>query len=168
MSYIDIALALIILFGAFRGYREGFLMEVISFLAIILGILGAFKLLGSAMIMLGYNFHINKSVLPYVAFAVVFIIIVVLVYLLGRMIKESIDKSFLGRVDQAAGAFIGMVKVTFLASVLFWIIDSLSIHFPEQWTEDSWLYPFTARVAPKVTTWIGELIPAVSDIFNRM
>jgi len=46
LKWIDIILVIIILFGAVGGYREGFVMTVVSLVAVILGILGGFLLLG--------------------------------------------------------------------------------------------------------------------------
>src|SRR4051812_31565077 len=103
MSGIDIVLVIFLLFGIYSGYKEGFLLELFSLLGIFLGILGGFKLMGWAMVLLSDKFNIDKKVLPYLAFAVVFIGIVIGVSLLGKMLKLSIDKSFLGKADQAAG-----------------------------------------------------------------
>jgi membrane protein required for colicin V production len=165
LSGVDIILIIIILLGAYSGYKEGFLMELFSLLAIILGVLGGFKLMGQAMILLTHKFNIDKVVLPYIAFAVVFIIIVIVVTLLGRIIKASIDKNFLGRVDQAMGALLGMLKVTFVLSVAIWIMNSLRVHTLEHWAEDSRLYPKVAAFAPMVTNVVGKFIPIFKDIF---
>ncbi len=165
MSGIDITLIIIILIGAYTGYREGFIMELVSFTAIVLGILGGFKLMGKAMLLLAAKFNIDKTVLPYIAFGFVFISIVIGVSLLGRLVKASIDKNFLGRVDQAAGAFLGLLKMTFMASVMIWIVSSLKFNKVESWTEKSWVYPKVAVFAPLVTKWIGKIIPVFKDIF---
>lgn len=165
MSGIDIALIMIFLLGAYGGYREGFLMELFSFLAIVLGVLGGFKLMGQAMILLNNKFNVDKVVLPYIAFGVVFIIIVIVVTLLGRLLKASIDKNFLGRVDQAAGALLGMLKVTFLVSVAIWIMNSLRVDTLDRWTEGSRLYPKVASFAPMVTNVISKFVPVFKDIF---
>jgi membrane protein required for colicin V production len=165
LSGIDITLIIIILLGAYGGYREGFLMELFSFLAIVLGVLGGFKLMGQAMILLTNKFNVDKVVLPYIAFGVVFIIIVIVVTLLGRLIKASIDKNFLGRVDQAAGALLGMLKVTFLVSVAIWIMNSLRVDTFDRWAEGSRLYPKVASFAPMVTNVIGKFVPVFKDIF---
>lgn len=165
MSYIDIALIVFMIFGAYSGYKEGFLMELISLLAILLGILGGFKLMGSAMLVLDQKFNIDEAVLPYIAFAVVFILVVVLVTLLGRSIKASMDKSFLGRVDQSAGAFLGFFKTAFMLSVVLWILHSLQVIFPDKWTAGAWLYPKVSTLAPSITDWISEYIPAFEDVF---
>jgi membrane protein required for colicin V production len=165
LSAFDIVVVIIAVIGAVKGYREGFLMELFSLLGIVLGILGAFKLMGLMLVFLTNKFDIDKKVLPYVAFAIVFILIVVAVTLVGRMLKASIDKTFLGRVDQGAGAALGLVKTVFLISVALWIVSSLNVDFPKNWTADSRVLPYVANFAPQVTAWIGEVIPAFNDIF---
>lgn len=165
MSWIDILLVIIILLGAYSGYKEGFLMSLISLVAILLGILGGFKLMGYAMLFLENKFNVDSAVLPYLSFAVVFVIIVVLVSLLGRSVKSSIDENFLGRMDQASGSLLGMLKAAFMASVILWIIDSLKISLKETWIEGSYLYPKVAAFAPKATHWIGKVIPVFKDVF---
>lgn len=166
MSTVDLALLVIFFIGAFGGYRQGFLMELFSFGALLLGVLGAFKLLGYAMIFLDEKFEINETILPYVAFAIVFIAIVIAVRLLGKMIKVSIDKTFLGRVDQVAGAVLGIVKAAFLMSVALWIIHALNIHLPGKWTDNSWLLPEVQSFAPVVTEWLANFFPFFEDMFT--
>ena len=166
MSTVDIALISIILIGAFSGYRGGFLMELFSFAAILLGVLGGFKLMGEAMIFLADRFDINRTILPYVAFAVVFIAILIVVRMLGKLMKVSIDKTFLGPVDQAAGAGLGLLKAAFMLSVSLWILDALDFDLPEKWTSDSWLLPKIESIAPQVTLWLGDYIPFIKDVFT--
>lgn len=165
MSGVDIALALFILLGAYHGYKSGFLIELISLLAIVVGVLAGIKLMGWAMVLLDDKFNIDEKVLPYLAFGVVFLLVVILVNLLGKLIKLSVDRSFLGSLDQAAGALLGLVRTTFMLSVVLWITDSLKLRFFSSWTEGSWLYPIVAGFAPKVSNWIGELLPVFKDVF---
>src|SRR5882672_7144766 len=141
------------LIGAFGGYRKGFLQELFSLFGIILGILAGFKLMGAAIVMLSAHYTINDNVLPYVAFGVVFLVVVVLVSLLGKLLKSSIEKTVLGNADQLAGSILGLFKTAFMASVVLWITTSLNLNIPEHWTEDSWLYPMTASFAPTITSW---------------
>ena len=167
MSIADILIILCVIGGAFAGYREGFLMELISLVAILLGVLGGFKLMGEGMIFLQEKFHADKSTLPYISFAVIFIIIVVLVNLLGKFVKHSIDKTFLGTADQAMGAALGAFKTLFMISIVLWIADSLKWTPKESWIEGSWLYPFTALLAPRTADWIGGFFPVFREIFRQ-
>jgi membrane protein required for colicin V production len=165
LSYIDIALVIIVILGTVKGYKEGFLMELFSLLGIILGILSGFKLMGIALIYLSSKFNIDEKVLPYIAFAVIFFAILLVVTLLGRSLKLYIDKSFLGRVDQAAGALLGLFKTAFLLSVAIWLLDSLHYQFPDSWSDNSKILPRIAAIAPEVAAWIGTFFPSFNDIF---
>jgi membrane protein required for colicin V production len=165
LSGIDIVLGLLILIGAYHGYKAGFLLELFSLIAIVLGVLAGFKFMGWAMVVLSDKVNINKNVLPYLAFAAIFIAVVVVVNLLGRLVKASVDKTFLGPVDEVGGAFVGLLRTTFVFSIALWIVDSLKLSFVSQWTEDSWLYPMVAGVAPKFTHWISGFFPFFKDVF---
>lgn len=165
MSVADIILIVIFLIGAIGGYREGFLMELFSLLALLLGVLGGFKLMGWAMVLLGERFDIDQKMLPYIAFAFVFVVIVIVVRLTGNLIKLSLDKSFLGRLDQAAGAVLGLIKTAFVLSVLLWLTDSMHISIPHHWTDDSLILPRVATFAPAVTEWIARIFPVFDDVF---
>ena len=167
MSTADILLVVLVLLGAWSGYREGFLMELISLIAIILGVLGGFKLMGLGMLFLEDKFNADKSTLPYLSFTVIFIIIVILVRLLGNFVKHSIDKSFLGTIDQAMGAALGAFKTLFMLSIVIWIMDSLKFSPKTAWIEGSWFYPFTALLAPRTADWIGGFIPIFKEIFRQ-
>ncbi len=166
MTKADLFLLVVFLIGAYSGYKEGFLMELFSILAIVLGVFGGFKLMGWAMIYLQEHFHADKATLPYIAFIIVFIVIVIAVTLIGRMFKHSIDKTFLGSIDRLMGACLGIFKAAFMISIIIWIADSLKFTLPEDWTAGSWLYPFTASLAPVVSSWIGGFIPFFKEIFH--
>ncbi|HEY5823227.1 MAG TPA: CvpA family protein [Cyclobacteriaceae bacterium] len=167
MSKIDIFLLVVILIGAFQGYRDGFLMGLISLLGIVLGVFLGFKLMGVGMDFLEKEFNADQTTLPYISFFLIFVIVVVLVTLLGKAIRNSIDKTFLGRVDQSMGVVLGAFKTMFMASVILWIADSLKYAPKAEWTEGSWLYPFTAKLAPDLAGWMAQFLPFFREIFPQ-
>ena len=81
--------------------------------------------------------------------------------------KHSIDKSFLGTVDQVMGGVLGAFKTLFMLSIVIWIMDSFKFIPKTAWTEGSWLYPFTALLAPRTADWIGGFIPVFKEIFRQ-
>ncbi len=166
MNIFDIILIVLLIVGAVGGYQKGFLYSLFSLLAIFLGVFGGFKLMGMVMIKLSLRYDVDSRILPYVAFGIVFIVIVILVRLLGSWLRSSLEKSILGRADQAAGAMLGAVKAMFMLSVILWITDSIGLHLPGHWREDSRLYEFTANVAPETARWVGEFVPSLSDLFD--
>jgi membrane protein required for colicin V production len=167
LSKIDILLVIIVAIGAWSGYREGFLMELFSVLALVLGLLGAFKLMGLGVEYLERNMNMDKTMLPYISFAIIFFVILGLVTWLGRRLRSSIDKSFLGKVDQWMGLALGAFKTLFVLSILLWIVDSFKVKLPDDYTAGSWLYPFTARLAPEVAAWLAGFVPFFREIFRQ-
>src|SRR5688572_4597524 len=163
---MDFVLVIVLLIGAVGGYRKGFLSELFSLLGIILGILAGFKLMGIAMVNLTRYYDIDDKILPYVAFGIVFVIVTILVGLLGKFLKSSIEKTVLGNADQLAGSVLGLLKAAFMTSVVLWIISSVQVNLPEHWMEDSWLYPPIASLAPTITSWVAEIFPVFNDLFG--
>lgn len=165
MSGIDIVLGIFLIIGAIQGYKSGFLVELFSLLAVILGILGGFKLMGYAMVMLDNKFNIDEKVLPYAAFGLVFLVIVLVVNLIGKSLKASLSRSVLGSVDQVAGAVLALIRSAFMISVMLWIADSLQFQFLNNWSEGAWLYPRVATFAPNLTSWLSQYFPILKDVF---
>lgn len=166
MSTIDILLVLLLFFGAIGGYRNGFLITISSFIGIILGTVIGLRLMGPVMLFLSTHFEWNEQILPYVAFAIVFLTVILIVNIGARIMKAILYRIFLGGVDKVAGAAVGVVKAAFLLSFVFWIFNALAIGFPERWTDHSVLYPVTARLAPAFTHWVANIFPAVADVFG--
>ncbi|MCX8489573.1 MAG: CvpA family protein [Cyclobacteriaceae bacterium] len=167
MSKIDIALGFILALGAFFGYRRGFLMELFFLVAIVLGIFLGFKLMSIGMEFLQREFNADKKFLPYISFLIVFILVLVLTLFFGRRIKNSLDNTFLGKVDAIAGALLGVVKYIFCLSVIFWLGDSLHISLPADWTKGSVLYPATANAAQKMSSYLSQFVPFFKEIFRQ-
>jgi membrane protein required for colicin V production len=166
VNMLDSILVVIIIVGAVSGYQKGFLYSLFSLLAVFLGMLGGFKLMGIVMIKLSAYFEVDQQLLPYAAFGAVFLLIVVIVKLLGSLFQASLEKTLLGRADRLAGALLGALKTIFMVSVILWILDSLSFHIPGHWTEDSGLYEFTSNFAPETTNWAGKYVPAFYGLFK--
>ena len=166
MNALDLILIVFFVIGMASGYRKGFLVSLFSLLAIFLGIIVSFKFMGAAMLTLNDHYNIDEKILPYVAFAVVFILVLIAVNLLGKLFKSSLDKTLLGSIDQLAGAVLGILKTAFMISVIFWILESMEVDFLDRWKEDSWAYTHVATVAPAVTAWVGGMIPEIGDLFQ--
>lgn len=167
MSKIDILITVILVVGGILGYKRGFLMELFFLVAIVLGVFIGFKLMATGVVYLHKEFNANKTFLPYLSFLIIFIVVVILVTLLGRSIKNSLDKTFLGRVDSIAGAVLGVAKYAFCISIVIWLVKSLRYTPPEDWTKDSWLYPATANFAHQLAGFFGGFIPFFKEIFRQ-
>ena len=113
------------------------------------------------------NFNADKTILPYVSFFIIFILVMVLVIFLGGRIKNSIDTTFLGKVDALAGSLLGVVKFAFCLSVLSWLAESMKIEIPESWSAGSRIYPLVTKLTFHVSGFLGSFIPFFKEIFSH-
>lgn len=165
MSLIDVILIIFVVIGGFTGYRNGLIVSVFSLLAVIIGVLLGFKLMGYAIAFLIGRFEINDQILPFVAFGLVFLLVVLCVNLLGRILKASVGATFFGVFDQIAGSIFGAIKTIFMLSVMLWIAESLRLKIPQAWRDDSSLLPLVSDAAPTASKWISSVIPYFSNTF---
>jgi membrane protein required for colicin V production len=164
LSKVDLTLSIIILVGAYSGFRDGFRVELFSLIAIFLGVLFGFKLMGTVMVLLEEEFFIDEFALPYLAFGGVFFIVVFLVNLVAKIIVDKYPNPMLGLADPYAGGVLALFRTTFMMSLVLWILDSLKINFPPDWTEDSWLWQKVAHFAPETFRAVGNVIPFFADL----
>ncbi len=168
MNTLDIVLLALLLFGAFKGYQKGFLLEAVAILSFLLGIIGGFKLLHWGMSVLDERFDINGELLPYLSFILIFISIVILVNLLGKVVKRIVDMTLLGSVDNLAGALLAVFKWAFGISVVFWLSNSFGLNMPSSWTEGSFLYSYLLTFAPQMVEVISGVLPFADDLFQKI
>lgn len=157
-----------ILFGAYRGYKKGFVLEVIAISSFVLAIIGGFKLLHLGMELLDEYFNISGEALPYLSFVLIFIGIILLVNAAGRIFKKVIDLTLLGALDNVAGALLSVLKWVFGISVLLWLSASFGLEPEQTWTADSLLYSRVLSFAPAVVDYATALIPFTHDLFEQI
>ena len=167
MSKVDIVLSLLLILGAYLGYKKGFLAELFFVAALILGVLVGFKLMGWGMEYLHQEFNADTAFLPYLSFFIIFILVVIAVIFIGNRTKYLMDDTFLGRVDAIAGAVLGLIKYAFCASVILWLAEKVNIRFSSSWTQGSWLYPKTLVFAKSVSEFFAGFLPFFKETFKR-
>lgn len=127
MNYIDIILIVPIIWFGYQGFRKGFVIELASLAALILGIYAALYFSGYAADFLINNLSMAPKYVPVVSFIITFIVIVFLVYSIGKMLEKVIDLVALGFVNKITGALFGLLKGALIISIVLMIIN----HFNE-------------------------------------
>ncbi|MGK7394782.1 MAG: CvpA family protein [Candidatus Cyclobacteriaceae bacterium M3_2C_046] len=168
MQVIDLILIILLLIGGYHGYKKGLLLEVIGLAALILAIIGGIKLLHWGIGLLAEYFDAYSSWVPLLAFILIFAGIIILVNILGRMLKNLLDLTLLGSIDNLAGALLGIFKWAFGISVIIWVIDMLGFEFPPDITEQSFLFSQVEQFAPQVIQYISTIFPFVDELFDSL
>jgi len=149
MNYIDIILVIPIIWFAYQGFKRGVVIELTSLAALVLGIYAALYFSGFAADFLVNNLDIGLKYLPVVSFIITFIIIVFLVYTVGKILEKVINMVALGFINKLAGGIFGLLKGAVLISIIFMIINHFNddLISPEK-KEGSMIYDPVENIAP--------------------
>ena len=123
MSYIDIVLGGLILFGVVKGFIKGLIVEVASLLALILGVYGAIHFSYFAGNLLSVYVNWSENYLNFAAFAITFVCIIVAISLLGRFLTKIAKLVALGMLNNLMGAVFGGLKIVLIFGILLVFFD---------------------------------------------
>ena len=142
MNYIDIVILLFLLYGAFRGFSKGLIIEVATLAGLILGVFIAIRYSPFTEGILKDFLNITSRYLSYIALAVTFLLVVIAVYLLGKMLTRLVDIISLGLVNKLLGTLLGIAKYFIMVCVLLMIVDALNdkFHFISEETRENGRY----------------------------
>lgn len=120
MNWIDILVLIPLCWFAFKGFKNGFLMEIVSLAALFLGLFISYKF--SDLIAMWLT---GTTLAKPISFSLCFVITIVLVNLLGRILKRALKPVLSEFLDKGLGVLFGILKVVLVAGVLFYFIDSV-------------------------------------------
>ena len=172
MNYIDLILAVFLVWAAYKGFKNGLIIEVASLAALILGIFGAIKFSGFTADFLVEQFDITTKYLSLIAFAITFIIIVVLVHLLARILDKLVKAIALGFINRLLGIVFGVAKVAFILSIVLVILNTVNRKanfLPEEKLDKSFLYWPISNFAPAIFPYLDfeEIRENIEDLRKK-
>lgn len=160
MNYFDIIIIIPLLWGAFKGFKKGLVIEIASLVALFLGIWGGVKFSSVSAQYLGKMFDISEKIMPLISFSITFIIIVIAIFALAKLLQKLIKAVSLGLINKIAGAAFGVLKFGLIISVILSLVNNINaeLKFIEPEMENSsLLYKPLSKIAPKI-------IPGLEDI----
>ncbi|WP_299333379.1 CvpA family protein [uncultured Psychroserpens sp.] len=153
MALIDIILGALLLFGLIRGFMKGLFVEVASLVALVAGVYGAIHFSNFAAEFLDSRLDWDEKYINIVAFAITFVIIVLIIALAGKALTKLADFAALGILNKLLGGVFGALKIGLILSVLLIVFDNMNNTIPfadEEDLEDSILYEPVKSLAPMI------------------
>ena len=159
MNWIDFIIIILLVFGLARGFINGFIKELASLLALILGIWGAIKFSAFTAERLYDYFDMTGQYVGIIAFLITFVIIVIIIHFIGLLVDKFVETISLGVLNSLLGLVFGVFKTALILSVIFTVLNAIDAkhHFlPKKQIENSKLYNPIADIAPAIFPIIGE------------
>ncbi len=126
MNYFDIIIIIPLLWGAFKGFKKGLVIELASIIALLLGIWGGIKFSSVSAKYLGEMFNISEKLMPLISFALTFILIVIAVFALAKLLERFIKMTSLSFVNKLVGAVFGTLKFGLIISIILNLTNNIN------------------------------------------
>ena len=164
---IDIIAFVLLLIATFKGLRKGLIVAVFSFLAFIIGLAAALKLSTAMASYLGENVAVSQRWLPFLAFILVFVIVVLLVRLGAKLLEGAVKIALLGWANRIGGLVFYVLIYFFIYSILLFYATQLNLIKPET-IKASFTYDYIAPFGPKLIGILGVIVPFFKDMFAEL
>lgn len=126
MIWIDIVLLIIILWFAFKGFSNGFILEITSFIAIVLASCGALKYKNFTIQLLQDYLKLEGSYVTFLSLVITFLVILLAVTFIGKLITQTIEIAQLGILNRILGLLFGTLKIGIILSLIVSVIDKIN------------------------------------------
>ncbi|MDY0084926.1 MAG: CvpA family protein [Bacteroidales bacterium] len=151
MNYIDLIIALVLAWFAYKGFTKGLVIELASLAALVLGIYAAMYFSDVTADFLVEYFNVGKKYLSLIAFVLTFILVVIGVVTVGRLLEKVIDILLLGFLNKLAGGVFGVLKGMLILSLLIMLLNYIGFGsklIDEKTRKSSLFYETIESVAP--------------------
>lgn len=153
MNTIDIIFGIILILGLIQGLRKGLFVELASLIGLIAGVYGAIHFSYYVGDWLVEKTSWSEQIIKLTAFAITFIIIILIVSIAGKLLTKMANFAMLGIVNKLLGAVFAILKYAFLLSVVLMFIDAADRQIRIIGTDDkqdSVLYSLIQPLAPSL------------------
>ncbi|MFA8434170.1 MAG: CvpA family protein [Marinifilaceae bacterium] len=143
MNFLDIILAIPLLWAVYKGFTKGLIVEVATLLALVLGIYGALHFSDFTADFIREQLDYDSKYMAYISFVVTFLVIVIGVNLLGKLLDKLVEAVALGLVNRLLGIFFSLAKAVLILSILVNLLDRVDQRFgfiSKEKKEKSFLY----------------------------
>lgn len=165
--FIDAIVIILLVLAIFKGFKQGLLLGLFSFVAIIIGLAAAVKLSAVVAGHLNQSVNVSAEWLPVLSFILVFIIVVLLVRWGAKLLEAAFEVAMLGWVNRIGGILFFSAIYLIVFSVLLFYATQINLIQPHA-TENAVTYPYVSWLGPRVIDLFGKLIPWFKNMFIQL
>ena len=125
MNYIDIIIAIPLLWGLYKGFTKGIILEAATLIALGLAIWGAVKFHDFVTVWMRESLNWTSKYMPVISFALIFIGVLVLVFAIAKLLEKIIKAVALGFLNKLAGGIFGILKFGLILSVIIFLLNAI-------------------------------------------
>ncbi len=176
INILDIIILVPLALFAYNGYKKGFIIEVASLAALVIGLYMAFFFSDFAASMLNDLFDLDPKYVAVIAFLITFIVVIFLVITVGKIAQKFVEILLLGFLNKLLGAFFGIFKGALILSIVIFILNYFHVGnyiFKEETRQNSLFYEPVESIAPTLYSWLNSKnftfeIPDKDEVMDKI
>ncbi len=160
MNILDIILLICFVPALIQGFRKGFISQVIAIISIIAGVWMSARFANMVSAWIAQYIQGSEQVLKVVAFALIFIAVIAVLALIGKLIEGTIKLIMLGWLNRLLGILFSLLKAGLIVGLVIMAFCSLNDTFKlvsEETLNASVLFPPLKNLAYSVFPYLKEL-----------
>lgn len=150
---IDIIIAVPLLYGLYKGFTRGLIIEIASLVGLILGIYGGVHFSHKTAEVLHQHIDLTGNAMQLASFIVTFLVILGGVFFIAKILEKIVNLVAMKLLNKLGGALFGVLKMGLIISVFLIVVEALDQRWnfiPAEKKESSYLYSPTASIAPVI------------------
>jgi len=148
LTFLDWAIIISLLIFTYRGFRHGFVQQLLGMLGSVVAVVAAFYFYEKLGTILADWLHISQNLAGILGFILILIGISAAVGLSGKKWKKVTDNSSLSTLDGIIGAVFGAFKVLIVWVLILLVLSSLPWEFVQTPLLESTLARDVLKLAP--------------------
>lgn len=127
VNIIDLIILAPLVWGAYRGWVNGFISQGFSLAVLLLGIIAVIRLSGFAADVIFPRMRIRIEFMPVIFFIAMFAGVIYLTELFTKVVSHMVESLDRDMANKAVGAGIGFIKYVFIAGISLVIFEMFAI-----------------------------------------
>ena len=142
-------------------------MAIFSFIALIVGLAAALKLSAFVANRLKESVNLSAKWLPFLSFIIIFLVVVFVVHLGGKLIEKTFQMALLGWVNRLAGIILYAIIYLIIFSVFLFYAEKIHL-FSATTFQVSHTWSFLKPFGPEVIDGFAKVAPVFKDMFKEL
>ncbi|MBR2609022.1 MAG: CvpA family protein [Bacteroidales bacterium] len=161
MNILDIIILVCLVPAVVVGLWKGFISQAISLISIIVGVWASARFANIVGEWLVKYLTVSESVIKVISFILILVVVIVVLYLVGRMLEGVIKLVTLGWLNKLLGVIFSLAKCVIILGVVVIAFNALNNAFDlvkPSVISDSVLYPIINDIADSVFPYLKRLL----------
>jgi membrane protein required for colicin V production len=159
MNWFDLTTLILLLVALVKGYRKGFIMQLVGLTVIVLAAIFGGKLAETILPEINRFLDISSNLARVLSFLIAFGLIAVVISIIGRLVQKFVDVVFLSFFNRILGSVIAVGTMMVVLSIvlnLVLMLDKRENMISNEIRKESFFFERVETVVPAIVPYLDK------------